>query len=132
METVEAGLALEGSEVKSLRDGRASINESFARPDGNEIYLYNMHISPYEYSSSPQDPLRARKILLHKNQIRYLISQVSQKGLTLIPLKLYFKRGFAKVELALAKGKRQYDKREAIKRREAERAISRAKKFTKV
>ncbi len=130
LESVEAGLELKGAEVKSLRTGRASLAEGFAKAEAGEIFLYHMHISPYEYTSQKeQDPLRPRKLLLHKREINYLISKISQKGLALIPLKVYFKEGLAKIELALAKGKKQYDKREAIKSREAERDIERAKRF---
>ena len=130
LETVEAGLELRGSEVKSLRAGRASLAESFAKIEGREIFLYHMHISPYEYSNTKDyDPIRPKKLLLHRRQIDYLTIKSSQRGLTLIPLQVYFKNGFAKVELGIAKGKKLYDKREAIKRREAERTIARAKRF---
>ena len=129
LESIETGLELKGPEVKSLRDGRASLAESFAKIVEEEIFLYHMHINPYEYGDrKEQDSLRPKKLLLHTREINYLITQVSQKRLALIPLKVYFKRGFAKVELGLAKGKKQYDKREAIKSREAERAIARAKR----
>lgn len=130
LETVEAGLELKGSEVKSLRAGKASLAESFAKVEGSEIFLHHMHVSPYEYTKQEdQDPLRPKKLLLHKREIDYLVVQVSQKGLALVPLKVYFKKGFAKVELAVVKGKRQYDKREAIKRKEAQRMIERAKRY---
>ena len=130
VETVEAGLQLKGNEVKSLRSGKASLAESFARVENGEVFLYKMHINPYEYSSEKEyDPIRPKKVLLHKKEIDYLITKASQRGLALVPLKVYFKNGFAKLELAIAKGKRQYDKREAIKKREAKRAISRAKRF---
>jgi len=130
LETVEAGLQLKGSEVKSLRSGKASLAESFAKIEDGAIFLYHMHINPYEYSDlKEQDPLRPKKLLLHKKEINYLIAKISQKGLTLIPLKVYFKDGFAKVELGVVKGKKLYDKREAIKEKEARRAISRAKRF---
>ncbi len=126
LESLEAGIALKGSEVKSLRAGKVSLNESFARVDGSEIFIYNMHIAPYEFASlSAPDPMRARKLLLHKSQIRKLIGETSAKHLTLVPLKLYFKQGFVKVELALAKGKRVYDKREAIKKRDSDRELRR-------
>jgi len=131
LETVEAGLELMGAEVKSLRSGKASLAESFAKVEDNEIFLYNMHINPYEYSNRELDPTRPRKLLLHRKEIDYLINNASQKGLALVPLKVYFKRGYAKVELALGKGKKHYDKREAIKRREADRAIARAKRIKK-
>lgn len=126
LESFEAGIQLQGGEVKSLRAHRANLKDSFARIEGREVYLYNLHISPYEYDTlSQEDPKRPRKLLLHKSEIRKLISQTSQKGLTLVPLKLYFRRGFARVELALAKGKRLYDKRREIKKREIEREIKR-------
>ena len=129
LETVEAGLQLKGSEVKSLRAGKASLAESFAKVEGQEIFLYHMHINPYEYNAQEdQDPVRPKKLLLHKKEIMHLIANMSQKGLTLVPLKIYFKRGFAKVELGLAKGKKHYDKRESIRRKESERAMLRAKR----
>lgn len=126
LETTEAGIALKGTEVKSLRAGRANLKDSFARIDNGEVFVYNLHISPYEFGNRANvDPNRKRKLLLHKEQINRLGGQVSQKGLTLIPLKLYFKRGLAKVELALSKGKRQFDKREAIHKREVDREMRR-------
>ena len=128
IETVEAGLELRGTEVKSIRSGRASLAESFAKVEDGEIFLYHMHLSPYEYDSKEQDALRPKKLLLHKKEIEYLSAQVLQKRLTLIPLKTYFKNGFVKVELGLAKGKRQYDKREAIRKRESDRTLARAKR----
>ncbi|MFH1479159.1 MAG: SsrA-binding protein SmpB [Candidatus Omnitrophota bacterium] len=129
-ETIEAGLKLIGSEVKSLRTGKASLNESFARIEKDEVFLYNMHISPYEHSSlKDQDPIRPKKLLLNKKEIVYLAGSISQKSLALIPLKVYFKNGFAKVELGIAKGKKQYDKREDIKRKEAQREIDKARRY---
>ncbi len=126
-ETHEAGLVLTGTEVKSLRAGRASLQEAFARVEGGEVWLYHMHIPPYEPGSIfNHDPLRRRKLLLHRREVDRLYGRVQQKGYTLIPLRLYFRRGVAKVELALARGKRQYDKREAIAEREARRRIERA------
>ncbi|OGW82964.1 MAG: SsrA-binding protein [Omnitrophica bacterium RIFCSPLOWO2_01_FULL_45_10] len=126
LETVEAGLVLSGTEVKSLRTGQANLKDSFARAEGNEIFIYNMHIAPYEFGNMANlDPLRPRKLLLHKNQIKRLIAELSLKHLALIPLRLYFKNGIAKVELAVAKGKKLYDKRESIRRRETEREIRR-------
>src|SRR3989338_2411187 len=131
LETIEAGIELKGAEVKSLRAGKASLAESFARVEGNEIFLHNMHITPYEYSSkADMEPIRPRKLLLHRKEIDYIISKISQKGLALIPLTVYFKESYAKVELGVAKGKKLYDKREAIKQREAERAIERAKRYS--
>jgi SsrA-binding protein len=115
-----------GTEVKSLRNHKASLSDSFARVSGDELYLYNMHISPYEFGSYTNvEPKRRRKLLAHKKEIRKLSGYISQKGMTLVPLKVYFKRGLAKIELAIAKGKRQYDKRETIKKREAKRETER-------
>jgi SsrA-binding protein len=126
LESFEVGIELKGTEVKSLRNHKASLNESFARISNGELFLHNMHISPYEFGSYTNvDPIRKRKLLAHKKEIVRLIGHISQKGTTLVPLKVYFKHGIAKVELALAKGKRQYDKREAIKHREAKREIER-------
>jgi SsrA-binding protein len=127
LESLEAGIELKGTEVKSLRAGKANLKDSFARVEGREIYLYNMHIPPYEFGNIANvDPLRPRKLLLHKSQIRRFIGELTTKGLTLIPLKLYFKNGIAKVEIGLAHGKKLHDKREAIKRREADRELRRA------
>ncbi|MCK4462937.1 MAG: SsrA-binding protein SmpB [Candidatus Omnitrophica bacterium] len=127
LESIEAGIELKGTEVKSLRGRRANLKESFARIEKGEVILYNFHISPYEFGNIHNvDPMRPRKLLLHKNQILRLYGQIQTKSCTLIPLKVYFKKGFAKVEIALAKGKRKYDKRETIKRREAKREIDRA------
>jgi SsrA-binding protein len=132
LESLEAGIELKGTEVKSLREGRASLKDSFARVDDGELFLYNCHISPYEFGNIANvEPLRRRKLLLHKNQIARLAGTASQKGVTLIPLKIYFKHGLAKVELALAKGKLLYDKREAIKRRESDLELRRALKARK-
>jgi SsrA-binding protein len=124
-ETLEAGIALTGTEVKSLRLGRASLQDSFARVESGEVLLYNLHISPYEKGNRfNHDPKRVRRLLLHKAEIRRLIGKTRQRGYTLIPLRLYFNsRGLAKVELALAKGKKLHDRREDIARREAERQI---------
>ena len=125
-DTYEAGIALHGTEVKSLRMGKCSIKEAFVRPDGEEMFVYQMHISPYEKGNIfNKDPLRARKLLLHKYEIRKIMGQVAQKGYTLVPLKVYFKDSLAKVEIGLARGKKLYDKRDTIakkdQRREAER-----------
>jgi len=123
----EAGIELKGCEVKSLREGKASIKESFARVDKGEVFLYNMHIPPYEYANINQpDPKRLRKLLLKKSEINKLAAQTSQRGFTIVPTKVYFKKGFAKVEIALAKGKRQFDKREVMKKREVEREVRRS------
>ena len=127
LETLEAGIELKGSEVKSLRAGRINLDDSFARIDKNEAVLYGAHISPYaEASYLNVDPARTRKLLLHRGEINKLVSQVAQKGATLIPLKIYFnERGFAKIELALCRGKKLYDRREDIKRREADLMLRR-------
>ncbi|MFH1190309.1 MAG: SsrA-binding protein SmpB [Candidatus Omnitrophota bacterium] len=126
LESLEAGIALTGTEVKSLRSGHVSLNESFARIDGDEVFIYYMHIAPYEFGNiNNPDSMRPRKLLLHRAQIRKFIQETSTKHLALIPLKLYFKDGLAKVEIALAKGKKQYDKREAIKKRDSDRDIKR-------
>jgi SsrA-binding protein len=133
LETLECGIELKGSEVKSIRQGRINLNDSFAHPEGSEIFLYNAHISPYAQASYLNvEPTRQRKLLLHKKQIEKLIGRLTQKGLTLIPLKVYFNsRGFVKVELGLGKGKRLYDKREDIKRRENDLALRRMVKNRK-
>ena len=123
-ETYEAGIMLVGTEVKSLREGKANLKESYALIKNEEIFLLNCHISPYSHGNlQNHDPLRTRKLLLHKREINKLWAKTSQQGLTLIPLKLYFKDGKAKVEIGLAKGKRQYEKRESIKEREVKREI---------
>jgi len=125
-ETYEAGLVLTGTEVKSLRAGRASLQEAFARVENSEVWLYRLHIPPYEAGNIfNHDPLRKRKLLLHRSQIHRLFGKATQKGYTLVPLRLYFKRGVAKVEIAVARGKRQYDKRAAIEEREARRRMER-------
>ncbi|HEY3314930.1 MAG TPA: SsrA-binding protein SmpB [Bacillota bacterium] len=125
-ETFEAGLALTGTEVKSLRLGRANLRDSYASVENGQLLLYNVHISPYEMGNRfNHDPLRTRKLLMHRSEIKRLLSKVREKGLTLVPLRLYFKRGRAKVELALAKGKRTYDKRAEIAARDARRDTER-------
>jgi SsrA-binding protein len=126
----EAGLVLRGTEVKSLREGRVNLQDSYASVDDGEVFLHHCHISPYSHGNiMNHDPLRTRKLLLHRKEINKLIGQTQQKGLTLVPLRIYFSpRGHAKVELALAKGKKQYDRREAIKEREAGREVERAMK----
>jgi SsrA-binding protein len=126
-ETVEAGLVLTGSEVKSLRAGKAQLKDSHARVQRGEVWLFNAHIS--EYAAAAQfghDPTRSRKLLLHRREIERLIGKVKERGLTLIPLRLYFKHGRAKVELGLARGKKLYDKRASIKERETKREVDRA------
>jgi SsrA-binding protein len=126
-EKLEAGIMLTGPEVKSMRNGRTNLRDGFVRIDGNEAWLENVHISPYaEANLMNQEPLRARKLLLHRKEISSLIGKVRQKGYTLIPLRVYFSRNHAKVEVGLARGKRQYDKREAIAERDAKRDIARA------
>ena len=125
----EAGLVLLGTEVKSLRQGRANLKDSYARIKNGEVFVYQLHIAPYPFAYyDNHDPLRPRKLLLNRHEIKRLYSKMNEKGHTLIPLKLYFKGGKAKVLLALAKGKRKYDKREAIKRRDAQRDLDRARK----
>lgn len=125
LDTFEAGLSLNGAEVKSLRSGNASLSEAFGKVDGGEIFLYNMYIAPYPCSQEVFDPRRKRKLLFHKREIAHITAALSQKGLALVPVKVYFRRGWAKVEIALGKGKRQYDKREALRRRETEKEIRR-------
>ena len=125
-EKYEAGIALHGTEVKSLRMGKCSIKESFIRIERNEVYFYGMHISPYEKGNIfNKDPLRVKKLLLHRDEIRKLQGKISEKGYTLVPLQVYFKKSLIKVEIGLAKGKKLYDKRQDIakkdQRREAER-----------
>jgi SsrA-binding protein len=127
VESVEAGLALVGSEVKSLRAGRADLKDSYGIVEDGEAWLVGLHISPYQFArEGGHDPDRTRKLLLHRGEIERIRGRLDQKGLTLIPLRLYFKEGKAKVEVALAKGKAQYDKRETLKRRQAEREMQRA------
>ncbi|HEX7240611.1 MAG TPA: SsrA-binding protein SmpB [Longimicrobiaceae bacterium] len=129
LETWETGLVLQGTEVKSLRDGKANLQDAFARVMNGEVWLFGMHISPYEQGNRfNHDPLRPRKLLLHRNQIRKLIGQVEKSGLTLVPLDVHFTRGIAKVNLALVQGKKLHDKRDDLKRRDAEREIQRALK----
>lgn len=130
LETLECGIALKGSEVKSIRAGRINLNDSFARIEKNEVVLYNTHISPYEQASYLNvEPTRPRRLLLHRKQIDKLIDRVNQKSFTLVPTKVYFsERGFVKLELALCKGKKFVDRREDIRRREADLAIRRVMK----
>jgi len=126
-ESHEAGLALTGTEVKSLRAGRANLQDAYARVQDGEAWLYHLHISPYEQGNiHNHDPLRTRKLLLHRREIVRLGQRAEQKGYTLVPLKLYFRNGVAKVELGVARGRREYDKRERIAERDAERRIARA------
>lgn len=129
LETVEAGLVLTGTEIKSVRAGQVSLKDSYARPESGEMWLYNSHIAGYRAAGYVQhDVDRRRKLLLHRKQIDVLTGKLTQRNLTLVPLRMYIKGGTAKVELALAQGKRQYDKREAIARREVAREIDRAMK----
>ncbi|CCQ97978.1 tmRNA-binding protein [[Clostridium] ultunense Esp] len=125
-DTFEAGIVLAGTEVKSIRRGKVNLKDSFARIKDGEAFLMNMHISPYEQGNRyNQDPLRTRKLLLRKKEIFRLMGLTKEKGYSLIPLELYFKGGFAKIELALAKGKKLYDKRESMKERDSKREIER-------
>ena len=127
LESVEGGLVLTGTEIKSIRDGRVNIRDAFARPEGGELWLFNAHIAPYANGNrANHEPMRPRKVLMHRGQIDDLTSKVQEKGLTLVPLKLYIKNHRAKVELGLARGRRLYDKRAAIARREADRQMQRA------
>ncbi len=127
VDTVEAGLVLRGSEVKSLRNAKAQIAEAYGRIQDGEVWLHSLHIAPYDHASGPfgHDPDRAKKLLLHRSEIARLARQVDQKGLTLVPLSLYFKDGRAKVELALARRKRLVDKRQTIAQRDADREAQR-------
>ncbi|MDY0325385.1 MAG: SsrA-binding protein SmpB [Candidatus Cloacimonadaceae bacterium] len=125
----EAGIVLLGSEVKSLRQGRANLKDAYARIKNGEVFVYQMHISPYTFTHyDNHDPLRPRKLLLHRDQIKKLYSKINEKGLTLIPLKLYFKDGKVKLSIAVAKGKRHYDKRESIRQRDSKRELDRERK----
>ncbi len=127
IDTYEAGMVLHGTEVKSLRAGKVNLKDSFAYIKNREVFLNNMHINPYEQANRfNHDPERVRKLLLKRMEIRRLLGRTQQQGLTLVPLRLYFKRGKAKVELALARGKREFDKRQDISRRSAQRDIERA------
>lgn len=129
LEKYEAGIALRGTEVKSLRAGKASLQDAYARVENGEIFLYNMHISPYEQGNRfNHEPKRTRRLLMHKSEIMRLYGKVREKGLTLIPLRVYFKGSWAKVELALARGKKIHDKREDIANRDARREIERTVK----
>jgi SsrA-binding protein len=127
LDSLEAGIVLTGTEIKSIRAGRVSLGDAYVRPEGGELWLLNAHIARYEASSyMSHAPTRPRKLLLHRKEIDNLTSQVQEKGLTLVPLRLYIKNGVAKVEIAPAKGKKLYDKRETIARRQAKREIERA------
>lgn len=125
-ETFEAGLALKGTEIKSIRKGQISLQEAYVRTDGKQAWLVGAHVAPYEHASAFQhDPDRERKLLMHKREIRELWDAVRIKGMTIVPVRVYLKAGRAKLELAIAKGKKQYDKREAIKQKDIEREESR-------
>jgi len=127
LDSWEAGLVLKGPEVKSLRAGKVSFQDAFARIEGGEAWLHSLHISPYEQANrNNQDPLRPRKLLLNRSEIRKLIGKVEAKGFTLVPLDIYFRRGVAKLTLALARGKQMHDKREKLKRQTQEREAQRA------
>ncbi len=129
LDTMEAGLVLTGTEVKSLRAGRANLQDAFARFEAGELWLYNLHISPYDPGNRfNHDPLRPRKLLMHTREMRRLIGNVEQKGLTLVPLDLHFRRGIAKVNLALVRGKKLHDKRDAARERDAQREMARGGK----
>jgi SsrA-binding protein len=132
LDSLEAGIVLTGTEIKSIRAGRVSLGDAYVRPEGGELWLLNAHVARYEAGSyMSHTPTRPRKLLLHRKEIDNLTSQVQEKGLTLIPLKLYIKDGVAKVAIAPAKGKKLYDKRESVARREAKRKIERAIKGRK-
>jgi SsrA-binding protein len=127
LETFEAGLVLKGPEAKSVREGKVGFQDAFARIENGEVWLHSFHISPYEQANRfNEDPLRTRKLLLHRHEIRRLIGKVEEKGLTLIPLDIYLRRGYAKVTLALARGRKTYDKREKLKRKTQEDEARRA------
>ena len=126
LERFEAGIVLQGSEVKSLRNGSVQLKDAYAEVDDGEVWLRNMHIAPYEPARENHDPERPRKLLLHKREIERLIGKTAEKGLTIVPMRIYFSGARAKVELAVATGKQQHDKRRAIKERDVRREIDRA------
>jgi SsrA-binding protein len=133
LDSVEAGIVLTGSEIKSIRAGRVSLGDAYVKPEGGELWLLNAHIARYDASSyMSHEPMRRRKLLLHRKQIDSLTSTVVEKGFTLVPLRLYIKDSIAKLEVALARGKKLYDKRESIMRRETERVMDRAMKTKRV
>lgn len=126
-ETYEAGIVLQGTEIKSIRAGKVNLKDSYARIQNNEIYLFGMHVSPYEQGNRyNHDPLRTRKLLLHRKEINKLIGESKEVGYSIVPLKMYLKNGFAKVLIGLARGKKKYDKREDLKKKEAKREVERA------
>ena len=120
LDTYEAGIALRGCEGKSIRAGKVSLSDAYCKPEAGELWLVNMHIAPYPEARDNPDPKRKRRLLLHKGEIRRLTEKINERGLTAVPLSVYFDRGYAKVEIALARGKRFYDKRDAIAKRDAE------------
>ena len=126
LDSYECGIVLVGSEVKSIRDGRANLSDAYARIENGEVWLYGMHVSPYPYARIGHDPTRRRKLLLHRAEIDRLMGKLNEPGLTLVPLKVYFQNGMAKVEIAVARGKRQWDKRQAMAERDAKRETERA------
>jgi SsrA-binding protein len=128
LDSYECGLVLKGAEVKSIRNGRANLQDGYARVENGEVWLYGMHVSPYEFSRAELDPVRRRKLLLHHKEITALARATEEKGTTLVPLRVYFKDGRCKVELAIARGKARYDKRQALAKRDAERETDRALK----
>jgi SsrA-binding protein len=122
LETFEAGIVLLGTEVKAIREGRVNLRDAFARLEGGEVYLYNVNISPYSHRGyADHEPLRRRKLLLHRHEIQKLVGKTVEKGLTLVPVRMYFKKGHVKIAVSLAKGKKEYDKRETIKKRDVDR-----------
>ncbi|WP_026582023.1 SsrA-binding protein SmpB [Bacillus sp. J33] len=126
-ETYEAGIVLQGTEIKSIRAGKVNLKDSYARIQNNEIYLFGMHVSPYEQGNRyNHDPLRTRKLLLHRKEINKLIGDSKEVGYSIVPLKMYLKNGYAKVLIGLARGKKKYDKREDLKKKEAKREVERA------
>jgi SsrA-binding protein len=132
LETFEAGIVLLGTEVKAIREGRVNLRDSFARLDGGEAYLYNVNISPYSHRGyAAHEPLRPRKLLLHRDEIRKLVGKTVERGMTLVPVRMYFKNGRVKVAVSLAKGKKEYDKRETIKKRETDRETRSAVKSSR-
>lgn len=129
LETVEAGIVLLGTEVKALREGRANLKDSYAKVKKGEVFVYGLHISPYSHASyDNHDPERVRKLLLHNYEIKRMTGKTQERGFSLIPLKVYFSKGKVKVEIALARGKKLYDKRESIKRKEETRELARIRK----
>jgi SsrA-binding protein len=129
LETFECGIVLDGAEVKSIRNGHANLQDGYARVDDGEVWLYGMHVKPYEFAHGKAlDPIRKRKLLLHRKEIAELEAATGEKGVTLVPLRVYFKDGRAKVEIAVARGKARYDKRHAIAERDAKRETERALK----